>query len=773
MSDAQVSESRDRTLHDMPGNDKPATGGRAGGLAGAKASFLSALGEEARYGHGFLWIPVGLATGAAVWFDLARDPPLVWIGLSFAVFAILFLFSASYPIRRFVSLVVCAVLAGMMASALETWRHSTTLLDSGVTTHVIGTVLSRDVDERGRWRYTIAIEETRDPQIKRPPERARILARGKHQTINIGQRISGLARLQPPSGPALPTTFDFAFNAYFNGLGAFGFFLGSPAPEPSIGEGATAGRHWPDMALWLAQLRETIALRIRKALPGEAGAFASALTVADRRAMSEETVEALRASGLAHVLAISGLHMALVAGTVFMAVRFGLGLFPGFAQGFAVKKLAAVLALLVATAYLLISGGSVSTQRAWLMLAIMLCAVLIDRPALTLRNVALAAICIILITPSAVVGPGFQMSFAATAALVAAYGWWRQVRTSRVKEEQGVGQGFVGIVLVFFLGLAVTSLVAGLATAPFAIYHFHRIAAYGLLANLAAMPVMTLVVMPAGLVSVILMPFGLEYWPLQVMGGGLHAVISIAETVEELGGMIVTGRMATGVFLGLTGGLLILVLARSWLRYLGLPVIAVALGAQLVMPTKGIADLLISEDGRTVALTGPGSLASNRPRPSAFLFKQWQRALRIPNHRAPGRLAADQWEFSGSDDSGQPIFLCRRRDLCVTTSGSGLAIAVVGDLSLLGAACDRADIVVTDRPIRMTACRSGALLVTGRMLRQTGALEIFHDEGGGLKMATAIGTNRRPWSVHRFYDWRSRSFQFEQPQWAVDGSDPR
>ena len=213
-----------------------------------------------------------------------------------------------------------------------------------------------------------------------------------------------------------------------------------------------------------------------------------------------------------------------------------------------------------------------------------------------------------------------------------------------------------------------------------------------------------------------------------------------------------------------------LVLARSWLRYLGLPVIALALGAQLALPTTGSADLVISEDGRTIALLGPGSLASNRPRPSAFLFNQWQRALRMPNHRAPGHLAAEQWDFSGSDDSGQPIFLCRIGDLCVATSGSGLAIAVVGDLSLLGAACDRADIVVTARPIRMTGCRSGALLVTGRILRQTGALEIFQDEGGSLKIATAVGSYRRPWSVHRFYDWRSNTFQFEQPTWAVDGS---
>ena len=203
----------------------------------------------------------------------------------------------------------------------------------------------------------------------------------------------------------------------------------------------------------------------------------------------------------------------------------------------------------MATAYLLISGGSVSTQRAWLMLAIMFCAVLIDRPALTLRNVALAVICIILITPSAVIGPVFQMSFAATAALVAVYSWWRRRRADRGMAGQTRQIGPAGIILVFFLCLAITSLVTGLATVPFAVYHFHRIAAYSLFANLAAMPVVTLIVMPAGLLSVLAIPIGLEYWPLQVMGAGLETIIYVARTVEGLGGMVVTGRMANGVFL--------------------------------------------------------------------------------------------------------------------------------------------------------------------------------------------------------------------------------
>ena len=440
---SEASDGRDRTVHDTSDDGDTTGSGKARWLSAAQTAVAAAIREEDRYGHGFLWVPVGLAIGASIWFAAARELALWPVGLLFLAFAALFVFSAGHPARRFASLLVCALLAGLFAAAWETWRHSTILLDSGVATNIVGTVLTRDVDDQGRWRYTIVLEETRDPHIRRPPERVRILARGQHKPIRIGDRISGLARLQPPSGPVLPGTFDFGFNAYFRDLGAFGFFLGPPQ-RVAAGEGAAAGTAWASPALWLAQLRETIAVRIRAALPGEAGAFASALAVADRRSMSANTVESLRASGLAHVLAISGLHMALVAGTVFVAMRFGFGLFPGFAQAFAVKKLAAVTALLVATFYLLISGASVSTQRAWLMLAIMLCAVLIDRPALTLRNVALAAICIILVTPSAVTGPGFQMSFAATAALVAAYSWWRRQRADKGRADRNRRLGLAG-----------------------------------------------------------------------------------------------------------------------------------------------------------------------------------------------------------------------------------------------------------------------------------------------------------------------------------------
>lgn len=757
------------------GNRHGATSADQSRAATVAASVRRALDLEARFGHGFLWIPIAMAFGAAIWFATEQDIALWPLVVVFTPVAAGTAFLTGFPVARYCGLLVCAGLVGMIAAGVETQRHATTLLDGPVTTRVKGTVVARDIDDRGRWRYTVALSATDDPVIGRPPERVRLLARSRHEPIGVGEGITGLARLQPPSGPALPGLYDFAFNAYFQGLGAFGFFYGRPDRQIDMGSADAAGSA-TGFAMALARFREQIAFRIRSVLPGDVGAFASALTVADRRAMSPASVEALRASGLAHVLAISGLHMALVAGTVFFALRTGLSLFPSFAQRFAVKKVAAALSLLVATAYLLISGASVSTQRAWLMLAIVLIAVMVDRPALTLRNVALAAICIILLTPSAVVGPGFQMSFAATAALIAAYAVWRRGERASRSDTSGHGAGVLRFVVVFFVGLAVTSLVAGLATAPFATFHFHRVASYGLIANLAAMPLVSLIVMPAGLVSVLAMPLGLEYWPLQLMGLGLEGVLLVATFVQDLGGHLVTGRLPVLTFVLLTTGFLILVLLRSWLRLFGLPFIALAFAFLFVAPNGGAPELLVSEDGRMVALVGGTSLASNRSRPSSFIFQQWQRALRRETHIRPGKidvvsdpasLVSSDWDAVMGGSSEEPVFRCLKDVICLGITVSGQRVAVVTDLMVLGVACDRADIVITSRSIEMKKCRSGALLITGRMLRQTGALELSApSDGRTSQVATAIGHANRPWTVHRSYDWRRRSYEVDLPDWA-------
>ena len=380
-------------------------------------------------------------------------------------------------------------------------------------------------------------------------------------------------------------------------------------------------------------------------LPGDPGGIAAALAVSDRRGISKPTVDALRATGLAHILAISGLHMALAAGTLYVGVRKSLALFPGLVEAWAVKKFAAVGAIMTATAYLLISGGSVSTQRAWIMLTVMLVAVLADRSALTMRNVALAAIVIILVSPSAVVGPGFQMSFAATAALISAYAAIsRRNRTN----SSSPGIGWAGSVpvraLVFttkaLLGLAITSLVAGLATGLFSAHHFHRVAGSGLLANLLAMPVVTLVVMPSGLLAMLTMPLGLDAWPLQIMGQGLEAVVAVANYVHNLGGDVTAGQIPMLSTLISGTGFVILVFLRSWLRLAGLVMIGLGLTLAVSLSVSSTPDILISERGNLVGLASPSALASNAARPSAFVFAQWQTAMRGLPHLSPVTIPA-------------------------------------------------------------------------------------------------------------------------------------
>jgi competence protein ComEC len=730
----------------------------------------SAVREEIGNAERPVWLVVSMILGAATWFSLDGAVPLVAIIL-LLVAAFGWLVFTNGHLMMAAALLVCGVLAGMLAADLETRRAGTILLDGPVTTTLDGRVVGRNVDHRGRWRYTIDRIKTAEPRLRRPPTRVRLVAMAAHDPVPLGQGIAGRARLRPPSGPVLPGAYDFSFHAYFEGIGAHGFFLGRPrsAASASGGEGG-----WREFGDALARLREAIAQRIRSVLPGDAGRLAVALTVAERRSVDPDLIEALRASGLAHILAISGLHMTLVAGTFFYFLRACFSLFPAVVHRLPVKKFAAGGALLVATAYLLISGASVSTRRAFIMLAIMMIAVLLDRRALTMRNVAFAAIVIVLITPSAVLGPGFQMSFAATAALIAVFELWNRYRADRAAVARHPARDVAGGIVLFFAGLALTSLVAGLATAPFAVFHFNRIATHGLLANLAAMPIVTFIVMPAGLFAVLAMPLGLEKVPMLVMGKGLDLVIAIARHVEDLGGAVVVGRTSHALFATTVAGLVLFVLARTRLRLAGL---AMLVGAFLTIgwtaPARG-PDLVISEDGSLVGLVSGTMVATNRLRPPGFVLEQWQRILGGLDHEGPrsvpaGETGAEPREILRSVQKALTGgFFCVPKRFCAAVTPGGQRIVSVEDLAYLGIACDHADLVVTAKPVVMPRCYSGAMLVTGRMLPQTGALEIeFRKDGPAIR--TAIASTDRAWTRHRTWDWRSRSFRPLSIGWLGGG----
>lgn len=747
------------------------------------AAFARHRRQEADRGIGFLLLPVAMGLGAGLFFMAVRDPPVVSLIAGLVISAMIaFAARAANPGVAWTGGLLAVMFVGALAAANET-RHGPVLLDSDVTTRVTGVVEAREFDAVGRVRYLLRLSATSDPEIRRPPPRVRLVARTAHTPAPVGALIAGRARLSSPSGPVLPGGYDFAFRAFVDGIGAHGFFFQAPKvlalEQP---QGGFAGK----FSQGLREVRERIASRVRSVLPGDAGGIAAALTVSDRRGITKPTVEALRATGLAHILAISGLHMALAAGLLYVGLRLLMAGFPALVEGWPVKKLAAAGALVTASAYLLISGGSVPTQRAWVMLSIMLIAVILDRPALTMRNVALAAIVIIVLSPSAVVGPGFQMSFAATAALIAAYAALSRRNAARdwtpaSASHMSVAPDWLKWLFKAALGLAITSLVAGLSTGLFSAHHFHRVAGNGLLANMLAMPLVTLVVMPAGLLAMLLMPFGLDQLPLQAMGAGLKGVIAVAHSIDEMGGDILVGQIPLHATALAGAGFIVLVFLRSRLRLAGLALIG--LGASLASPPLAPErpQILISEDGRLVGLHGPEGLATNANRPSAFVFAQWQTALGGPAHRTPAIRRSLEADDQLSGETLTPLlqgaarepsrFHCAARGICAAGHG-GATIIAIDRPELIGPSCDRADLVVVSIPVYMSRCRSGATLVTARTLRRSGALAIrmapeqlpttAQDLGSSARPSFAIDPALegmiRPWTIQRYYDWRSRSY---------------
>lgn len=756
---------------------------RIGGLPGATRRALS---RESGQGHLFFFVPVCLGLGSAFWFTLPVRPAPSLLTVCAALAAAAVTMSLPGTARRRVAVGFMLVIAGMALAAAETQRASTTILDSPVLTKVTGFVERREAGASGEWRYIIRIVSTEEPVLKRPPERVSLLARSRHTALHIGFPITGRARLSPPSGPALPGLNDFSFQSYFAGIGAVGFFLG--APQLASGTTAEPRDLWTRLDQALFSLRDRISNRIHAVLPGDTGAFAASIITGERRSMSKEATEALRLSGLAHITAISGLNMALAAGIFFVGLRGLLSLLPVMAQRYPVKKIAAAGALVAATAYVLISGYQVSALRAYLMTAIMLAAVLIDRPAISLRNLTVAATLILVAQPSAVMGPSFQMSFAATAALIAGYAGWRAGPRSIWPAPTSAAAKLAAFIAKFVGGILATSLIGGLSTAIFAVTHFHRLSTHGLEANLAAMPLISIVVMPAGFIAMLLMPFGLDAPFFWIMGLGLDLVLVVAHTVAGWGDAVLVPRQP-GWFLILTVvALLLITLLHTWLRHAGTLLLAMTLTAASLRTADRPADLLISEDGRLVGFwpqgwqEGEGSvLATNRSRPPAFIIDQWQPALGLDSQRPPVLAgtpvlppSADwkngkTWDQATSRKARQNLeelmraantdaFTCIR-GACAARVAGDWKVMVLDRADLAGPACDIADIVILATRSRMRDCRSGARFISQTTLRASGAIELSlgaYDQKT-IDVRASFAGSPRPWTAHRLYDWRTGS----------------
>lgn len=480
-----------------------------------------------------------MIAGAALWLTAPTDPPW-WLGPLFlalgATAAIALAAWASHRADGW-AMTVRRILGGICALTAASGLGFTAAHIRGVTVaqpayvgsegpvRVEGWVVANDASDNGpRLRLLVrSIEGTPEP-----PRYVR-LSVSEAGLLTAGRAASCRGILGPPSGPMTPGAYDFARRAYFERLAATGFAFGRcrPAdfkPPPD----------WLDrQRLTLAAVRADLAAAIVDAAPGRGGAIASALITGDRSAIDADTNAALRDSGLGHLLSVSGIHMGIVGGLVFATLVWTLSLIGPIALRFPIKKIAAVGALIVLAAYLIVSGSSVPALRSFVMACVAFGAILLDRPAISMRGLALAAFVVVLIFPESVIEPGFQMSFAATMALVALFEILKRAPHEPALPTPGPLIGALQATTRGIGGVLLISFVAGLATDPFAIYHFQRFSVYALPANLIAAPIMSFLVAPAAAVAALLAPFGHADIPLEVMASALDLIAAVGQTFGE------------------------------------------------------------------------------------------------------------------------------------------------------------------------------------------------------------------------------------------------
>ena len=657
-----------------------------------------------------LWTPVAFGAGAASYFVPPFEPdPSIGLSL-FAIGAglgLLGLFFRSRPVWLYIFALTSVLCWGFAHAQHRT--YSAAPPDFASSDRAISVEGWIEAVERGGSRPRLRLRVASLDGQAIAPKRVRVRAR--LGGFEPGDAVSVRAVLTPPPGPAAPGGYDPARAAWFDQIALTGFAVSSLSPsEQSMGDGAERA---------LAALRWRLAERIRAQAEPRTGGVAAALLTGDRSGVDEADAEALRVSGLGHILAISGLHMALFAGGVYFAIRFFLSAIEPFARAHDPRRLAAAIALLAASGYLVLSGAAIPTQRAWVMAAVVLIGVMLDRRALSLRALALAALAVLIFAPQSVVEPGFQMSFAAVAALIAVYEAW-----GRVRSLDGSPRGLVGRAIKAFGGLSTTSLVAGAATGAFAAFHFQRMAAYGLFANLLAMPIFTFWVMPAGVIALALAPLGLEGAALPIMDIGLRLVLDIAHWTAGQRGAGVSVLAASGHVIALYGaGFAALTIGLGALRAAGGLACLVALG---LWADQSAPDVMVTEGGVVIAqfeeqgLFQSSSLRRSRFAARVFMQRagQGERTL----HRAPLRC-----DLAG----------------CTGVTVDGLKIAITADPEALAEDCARADMIIFDGTAdswRRRRCH--ALLLDDRFRAAEGGVQ-FEIRNGALSRMRSSNDLRR------------------------------
>jgi competence protein ComEC len=697
---------------------------RLRGGSGAWLAWIGVVREWARAeidaGRMLPWVPVAFGTGIAVYFS-ADHEPVLWVAVAVAAVLCGLCVVLRHHAAFSIAMLVAATAAGFATGAVKTRLIAHTVLMRPLNgVQLKGFVETYEERERSD-RFVLRVEEMSAQRFDTKLERVRLAVR-KGSGPPVGAFVELKARLSPPLAPLRPGSYDFARDMYFQGIAASGFVTGGI----KVTEPPHTGGLWLHYAATLQAMRDAVDARIRAVVGGDSRAIATALLTGRRDAITTPVNDAMFISGLGHVLSISGYHMAVVAGVVFFTVRALLALVPALTVRFAIKKWAAGAALFAATFYLLLSGSEVATQRSYLMTAVVLVAVMVDRRAVTFRTLAIAAIAVLVIAPEALVHPSFQMSYAATLGLVALVAQGMPRILARPDNSMVGRAALWGAREVMLLALAST--VAGFATTPYAAFHFHRVTPYGVLANLGAMPVVSALVMPAGMLGLIAMPFGLDgiFWRL--MDVGINWMIIVSQWVAALPGAI--GRIhafGVGPVLVATLGMIVVSVLRTPLRWSGAVMMLGATWWALAVPQP---DILVSGDGRHVGVRGAdGLLHVMQMGKDAFLLKEWLAA--DADTRTP--LDPSLFDASSCDEAG-----------CVAPLHDGALVALAHRPDSFDDDCTRAAFIVAPYFSPPSSC--AAEVIDRLRLQRSGALAVRRVGDRFIADAVRPDGLDRPWS---------------------------
>jgi len=685
----------------------------------------------ARFRDDFLlWAPVFLGLGAGLYFGMGFEPPFartgsLWAG-ALGLLLGLWRWSRNHPERESLAAsfwIMAAVVVTLSGFALAQLR--TVLVDAPMITKetrpltISGTVESAEKLE-GRAGTVLILSHLaiEDWAADETPRKVKISTK-TFVDAAAGDQITLLAKLMPLSSPVMPYGYDFARHYYFEEIGATGIGL-SPVKQL---EGKDKEADLID------KIRKNIAQQVDQNVPPEQAGIVKALMTGERAAISDDDWQSLRVSGLAHIISISGLHVTLMAVPVFFLVRLLLAAIPFIALRYPIKKFAAVAALVACSLYVGLVVPSVPSTRALIMTAIGLIAIMLDRSPFSLRIVAVSAILVLVFTPESIWSVSFQMSFAAVTLLVAMAEATRGFWIAQM-QEASVLKKFI----LFLVGSMLTSFVASLATAPFAMINFHQFASYSVLANTLSIPVTSLLIMPMLMISFALMPIGLGGYSLGAMGYGVEWLLAIARYVESLPyAQFIVPQMPQTFLLCIVAAMIAGVLFAG--RFRALAFVPLILAVFVIMDFKA-PDMIVSRKG-TLAIHDQETMIVSNKRRDKFAAEEWRKSWGVAADAKKTPPKEGEIELTSGGTLRCDLSACR-------IEKGVMKIAYGHSLYALAQECSWADMMISTQVVPKDLCKGRSVKVFGKwQLEDAQGLSLDTQTGEMVTVRAARGN--RPW----------------------------